>query len=77
MSYRNNCNCGRDGRHLHGRTADGHDIASTTSRGLEAIAERRGTYLVDYYRSNGAPPTNINDAQAWHDYRLEYGIAGL
>jgi hypothetical protein len=40
------------------------------------MAKRRGTYLVDYYRYNAAPPTNLNDAQAWDDYRLEYGIAG-
>jgi hypothetical protein len=58
---------------MHGHTNTGQDIVSTTFRGLEAMAKRRGTYLVDAYRSNAAPPSNINDAQAWDDYRAEYG----
>ena len=54
MSYKKNCKCGRDGKHVHGYTATGIELVSTTCRGLDAMAARRKTYLVDYYRSNAA-----------------------
>ena len=59
-----------------GALLSGGTVAATSRRGLDAMARRRGTVIVDYWRADDPPPFGSTDAAAWADYRTAHGYAG-
>jgi len=61
---------------------DGSDVRSTSRRGAVAIARRRGTVVVEFWRlrpdgSRINPPPTTSDARDWDLWRNSLGYSGI
>lgn len=57
-------------------------LCATTNQGLHAAAKRRGTVIVDSWRTHADgtpvdPPPSTSDARDWDAWRARHGYSGV